>query len=239
MNTLDLIIRSQRVVMPEKIGAASVHIHEGVIQAIGKWDEVPENVALVDAGNAVVSPGLVDSHVHINEPGRSDWEAFATASRAAAAGGITTLIDMPLNSIPPTTTLNGFKEKLKAANGQCWVDVGFWGGVIPGNTPELKPLLSAGVRGFKCYFVHSGVDEFPHVTEKNLLEAMPELAKLNSVLLVHAEVPEPIERVVAELKDANTRDYQTFLKSRPRAAENEAVELMIQLCRETGARVHI
>src|SRR5687767_5622871 len=153
MNTLDLIIRSQRVVMPEKIGAASVHIHEGVIQAIGKWDEVPENVALLDAGDAVVMPGLVDSHVHINEPGRTDWEGFATATRAAAAGGVTTLIDMPLNSIPPTTTVAGLKEKLAAAEGQCFVDVGFWGGVVPGNTNELASLFSAGVVGFKCFLI--------------------------------------------------------------------------------------
>ncbi|HSK72731.1 MAG TPA: allantoinase AllB [Pyrinomonadaceae bacterium] len=239
MDRLDLIIRSQRVVMPDRIGAASVHIRGGVIAALGEWNEVPEQVLLVDAGDAVVSPGLVDSHVHVNEPGRADWEGFATATRAAAAGGVTTLVDMPLNSIPPTTTLSGFKEKLEAADGQCWVDVAFWGGVIPGNTPELKPLLDAGVRGFKCFLVHSGVDEFPHVTEKNLLEAMPELAKLNSVLLVHAELSEPIETAAAELKGANAQDYQTFLKSRPRAAENEAVELMIRLCRETGAGVHI
>ena len=121
----------------------------------------------------------------------------------------------------------------------AWIDVAFWGGVIPGNTGELKPLLRAGVRGFKCFLIHSGVDEFPHVTESNLREAMPELAALGAVLLVHAEVPEPIETAAEALEGANARDYQTFLKSRPRAAENEAVELMIRLCRETGTRVHI
>jgi allantoinase len=239
MNKPDLIIRSRRVVMSETVGSASVHIRDGIIAGLGKWDEIPTQTTLVDAGEAVVMPGLVDAHVHVNEPGRTEWEGFMTATRAAAAGGVTTLVDMPLNSIPPTTTLNGFSEKLAAANGQCWIDVAFWGGVIPGNTKELEPLLNAGVRGFKCFLIHSGVDEFPHVTESNLLEAMPELARLNSVLLVHAEVPEPIETAGEELKDSNRQDYQTFLKSRPRASENQAVALMIRLCRETGARVHI
>lgn len=239
MDRLDLIIRSRRVVLPNAIRPASVHICNGVIVALGEWDEVPEQAPLTDVGDAVVMPGLVDSHVHVNEPGRTDWEGFTTATRAAAAGGVTTLVDMPLNSIPPTTTLGGFNEKLAAALGKCWIDVAFWGGVIPGNTHEIKPLLDAGVRGFKCFLVHSGVDEFPHVTEENLLEAMPELAKQNSVLLVHAELPEPIENAAAELKDANAQDYQTFLRSRPRESENKAVELMVRLCRETGARIHI
>jgi allantoinase len=239
MNKSDLIIRSRRVVSSETVSSASVHIRDGIIVGLGKWDETHTQTMLVDVGEAVVMPGLVDAHVHVNEPGRTEWEGFTTATRAAAAGGVTTLVDMPLNSIPPTTTLNGFSEKLAAAKGQCWIDVAFWGGVIPGNTKELEPLLNAGVRGYKCFLVHSGVDEFPHVTESNLFEAMPELARLNSVLLVHAEVPEPIETAAEELKDSNPQDYQTFLKSRPRASENEAVALMIRLCRETGARVHI
>jgi allantoinase len=225
--------------MSETVSPASVHIRDGIIAALGEWDGVPAQTLLVDAGDAVVMPGLVDAHVHINEPGRTDWEGFTTATRAAAAGGVTTLVDMPLNSIPPTTTPDGFAQKLAAARGQCLIDVAFWGGIIPGNTDELKPLLDAGVRGFKCFLIHSGVDEFPHVTESNLLEAMPELARLNSVLLVHAELPEPIENAAEELAGSNPQDYQTFLKSRPRASENEAVELMIRLCRETGARVHI
>ena len=237
MDRLDLIIRSTRVVTPETTRPASVRIRGGIIVALGEWDDVSEQV--IDAGDAVVMAGLVDAHVHINEPGRTDWEGFTTATKAAAAGGVTTLVDMPLNSIPPTTTLDGFNEKLVAAKGQCWIDMAFWGGVIPSNTHELKPLLDAGVRGFKCFLVHSGVDEFPHVTEENLLEAMPELARLNSVLLVHAELAEPIENAAEQLKGKNPNDYQTFLKSRPREAENKAIELMIRLCRETGARVHI
>lgn len=239
MENPDLIIRSQNVVMPAEIAPASVHIHEGRVAALKNWGEITKGVPLVEAGEAVVMPGLVDSHVHVNEPGRTEWEGFETATRAAAAGGITTLVDMPLNSIPPTTTLEGFRTKLEAAQGKCWVDVAFWGGVIPGNTVELKPLLKAGVRGFKCFLVHSGVDEFPNVTEANLLEAMPEIAVENSVLLVHAEVPEPIENAAAALMGSNPQDYQTFLNSRPRAAENEAVEMMLSLCRKTGARVHI
>jgi allantoinase len=239
MDESDLIIRSRRVVMPDAISPASVHIRDGVISVLGEWNDVPAQALLVDSGDAVVMPGLVDAHVHVNEPGRTEWEGFTTATRAAAAGGVTTLVDMPLNSIPPTTTPDGFAQKLAAARGQCWIDAAFWGGVIPGNTHELKPLLNAGVRGFKCFLIHSGVDEFPHVTESNLLEAMPELARLNSVLLVHAELPEPIENAAEELTGSNPQDYQTFLKSRPRASENEAIELMIRLCRETGARVHI
>ena len=239
MNKTDLIVRSRRVVTTETIAPASIHIRDGSIAALSEWDDAPPQVPLADAGDAVVMPGLVDAHVHVNEPGRTDWEGFATATRAAAAGGITTIVDMPLNSIPPTTTLDGFDQKLAAANNQCVVDTAFWGGVVPGNTNELKRLRDAGVRGFKCFLIHSGVNEFPHVTRADLLEAMPELKKLNSVLLVHAETPEPIENAAAGLKNKNPQAYQTFLQSRPRASENEAVKLMIDLCRETGARIHI
>jgi allantoinase len=233
------VIRSRRVVTAKKIAPASIHIADGKIVSVREFDDVSPDAALFDAGDSVVMAGLVDAHVHVNEPGRTRWEGFQTATRAAAAGGVTTLVDMPLNSIPPTTTLAGFREKLAAARGQCAIDVAFWGGVVPGNTGELKPLLDAGVRGFKCFLIHSGVDEFPHVVEENLREAMPELARLNSVLLVHAEIPGPIEAAAAELKNEDARDYRTFLRSRPRESENQAIELMIRLCRETRARVHI
>jgi len=239
MDIHSLVIRSTRVVTPESIGPAAVHIRNRAIHAVAGWDDVPADAELVDAGDAVVMPGLVDAHVHVNEPGRTDWEGYTTATRAAAAGGVTTLVDMPLNSIPPTTTVAGFAEKLAAAQGQCWIDVAFWGGVVPGNTNELAPLLKDGVRGFKCFLIHSGVDEFPHVTEENLYEAMPELARLDSVLLVHAELPGPIENAAAALSGANAQHYKTFLRSRPRESENEAIALMVRLCRETGARVHI
>lgn len=246
-----LIIRGQRVVLPDSIAPASIHIHNGNITNISSYDDVTSNCEIVEAGEAsIVMPGLVDTHVHINEPGRTDWEGFATATRAAAAGGVTTLVDMPLNSIPPTTTAEGFKAKVEAARGQCYVDVGFWGGVVPGNTPELAALMEAGVVGFKCFLIHSGVDEFPNVTEQDLRKAMPELARLGAVLIVHAEVPGPINRAGVPashspageaLEDGNfcPSAYKTFLESRPRAAENEAVGLMIKLGREFGARIHI
>jgi allantoinase len=235
------VIRGQRVVTPEACAPASVHISDGRIIAIGAFDEVEAGDTLVEAGDSIVMPGLVDSHVHINEPGRTDWEGFASATRAAAAGGVTTIVEMPLNSIPPTTTAENFRAKLAAAEGQCAVDVGFWGGVVPGNASELSRLHDAGVLGFKCFLVHSGVDEFPNVTEADLREAMPLLARLGAVLIVHAEVAEPIDEALAGVEErrADPRKYSTFLKSRPRAAENEAIALMIRLSRETGARVHI
>lgn len=236
---MDQIIRSRRVVTPLIIGAASVHIKDESIARVGEWDDVPAGIPLTDAGNSVVIPGNVDAHVHVNEPGRTDWEGYETATRAAAAGGVTTIVDMPLNSIPPTTTLAGFEEKLTAADGQCTVDVAFWGGVVPGNVAELAPLIERGVRGFKCFLIHSGVDEFPHVVEEDLRIAMPELARLDSVLLVHAEVPGPVDAAAAQLAGLDTRKYETFLRSRPRESENEAIELMIKLCRETRCRVHI
>jgi len=258
----NLVIRGKQVVLPGSIFPASIHISGNIITSIRSYEDVPTDCELIDVNDeSIVMPGLVDSHVHINEPGRTEWEGFATATRAAAAGGVTTLIDMPLNSIPPTTTVAGLKEKLAAAKGQCFVDVGFWGGVVPGNTDELAALFSAGVAGFKCFLIHSGVDEFPNVTEEDLRGAMPELTRLGAVLIVHAEVPGPISRTgilgyhssveeAATAKENGVRPispgrnacptrYATFLASRPRAAENEAVELMIKLGREFGTRIHI
>ena len=235
---IETAIRSRRVVLPDGISAASVHITDGKIARIADWDDV-RNDELLDAGDSVVMPGIVDAHIHVNEPGRTEWEGYETATRAAAAGGVTTIVDMPLNSIPPTTTLAGFEEKLAAANGKCLVDVAFWGGVVPGNRSKLAPLVERGVRGFKCFLIHSGVDEFPHVTEDDLRIAMPEIARLNSVLLVHAEVPGPIDEAAKLLASSDPRTYDTFLRSRPAEAENKAIEMMIQLCRETGCRVHI
>ncbi len=236
---MNIAITGNRVVLPDAIAPAAIHIREGCITAIAGRNDLPANYEVIDAGDSVVMAGIVDAHVHVNEPGRTEWEGFTTATRSAAAGGVTTLVDMPLNSIPPTTTLSGFQEKLAAAKGQCWIDTAFWGGVVPGNISELEPLIAAGVRGFKCFLIHSGVDEFPNVTESDLRNAMPKLAMLNSVLLVHAELPEPIERVAPSLTQADPNQYQTFLHSRPRAAENEAIALMIRLCCETGTRIHL
>ena len=234
----DLIIRGQNVVLPDAIGPRSIHVRDGVIDAVRDYDEVAADCELIDAGDAVVMPGLVDTHVHVNSPGRTEWEGFESATRAAAAGGVTTLVDMPLNSIPATTTLAAFKTKIEDAKRGCFVDVGFWGGVVPGNTGELAAMHEAGVVGFKCFLVPSGVDEFQYVAEEHLREAMPELSRLDALLIVHAELPGPIA-CCAAVSDGPSSDYSTFLASRPRAAENEAVELMIRLSREFGTRVHI
>ena len=230
----DLIIRGQRVVLPETIAPRSVHIREERIVFVGDYDDVVAGCEVVDASDSVVMPGLVDTHVHINAPGRTEWEGFRSATLAAAAGGVTTLVDMPLNSIPPTTTLDGFKTKLETARGDCFVDVGFWGGVVPGNTAELAPMFAAGVVGFKCFLVPSGVDEFEHVTEADLRKSMPELTRLGALLIVHAELPQSIKT-----EAVGGADYQSFRASRPRVAENEAIELMIRLSREFDTRVHI
>ncbi|MGA9994713.1 MAG: allantoinase AllB [Pyrinomonadaceae bacterium] len=241
MPSPDLVIRARRVATPDAIIPASIYIRDEKIFAIGPFEmEVPRGCELFEAGeNSLVMPGLVDSHVHINEPGRTDWEGFVTATRAAAAGGVTTLVDMPLNNIPATTTLEAFKIKLEAAREKLYVDTAFWGGVVPGNTHELAGMYEAGVVGFKCFLVHSGVDEFPNVTESDLREAMPELARLGALLIVHAELPGPIDEAQSSALEKSAQDYETFLRSRPRAAEDLAVALMIRLCRETGARVHI
>jgi allantoinase len=192
----------------------------------------------------VLMPGLVDTHVHINEPGRADWEGFSTATRAAAAGGVTTLIEMPLNSIPATTSAEGFRAKLAATAGKLNVDAGFWGGVVPGNTEELRPLWDAGVFGFKCFLVPSGVGEFPHVTERDFRAAMPVLRELGAPLLVHAELPGPIEKIEKGDKAASgskgaARRYATWLATRPPEAETEAIALVLKLAREFGVHVHI
>ena len=169
--------------------AAAIHVRGGVISSITGFDDVPGGVPIQEAGDSVVMPGLVDTHVHINEPGRTEWEGFSTATRAAAAGGVTTLVEMPLNSIPATTTAAALREKLAAAAGKLWVDTGFWGGVVPGNAGEIRPLWESGVFGFKCFLVPSGVDEFAHVTESDLRTVLPELVALGAPLLVHAELP--------------------------------------------------
>jgi allantoinase len=239
VRTPDLIVRGHRVVTSDGERAAAIHIRAGSIAGITTYEDVPTGVALHDAGNFVVMPGLIDTHVHINEPGRAEWEGFSTATRAAAAGGVTTLIEMPLNSIPATTTAAAYREKLAAAAGKLWVDTGFWGGVVPGNSGELRSLWESGVFGFKCFLVPSGVDEFAHVAEPDLRKAMPVLADLGAPLLVHAELPGPIAESSKRIVTANPGRYVTWLDSRPRAAEVEAIELMLRLCREFGTHVHI
>ena len=233
----DVIIRGQNVVLPDDVDAAAIHVSNGTIVRVGAYDDLDAGCTVIDAEDrSVVMPGLVDTHVHVNEPGRTEWEGFRTATHAAAAGGTTTLIDMPLNSIPPTTTVSGFAAKLEAAGSKCCIDVGFWGGVVPGNTEQLEQLYRAGVVGFKCFLIPSGVDEFPHVTEADLRSAMPELTRLGALLIVHAELGHADNSFTSA---AEPTRYATFLSSRPCGDENAAIELMIRLSREFGTRVHI
>jgi allantoinase len=224
------VFRSRRVVLPDGMRAASIKVHQGKIEEIGPFDCAFDE----DAGDSVLMPGLVDTHVHINEPGRTEWEGFASATRAAAAGGITTLVEMPLNSIPATTSVAAFEEKLAAAAGKCWVDIGFWGGVIPGNACEIRPLFQAGCFGFKCFLVPSGVDEFPCMIRTELSHAMSTVAETGAVLLVHAELPEHIGA-----GSGSPCKYENYLQSRPKASENSAIELLLALCADTGCRIHI
>jgi allantoinase len=239
----DLIVRGRRVVTPEGVRAAAIHIAGGQIERVAAFDEVPKGVHVIEGGTAVVMPGVVDSHVHVNEPGRTEWEGFTTATRAAAAGGVTTIVDMPLNSIPATTTRAALLEKLAAAEGQCHVDVGFWGGIVPGNAGAIAGLLAGGVLGFKAFLVPSGVEEFPAVDETDLRPAMAELARRGAVLLVHAELPGPIAAAAAGVWNGalpeELRLYSRWLRSRPAEAEVAAVEMLIRLVRETKCRTHI
>jgi allantoinase len=231
----ELVIRSERVVLRDGIRRATIRIRGESIAGIGPHSEKQSpGVRQMDVGSLVVLPGLVDTHVHINDPGRSEWEGFETATRAAAAGGVTTLVDMPLNSIPATTTRAGLEAKRQAATGRCHVDVGFWGGIVPGNARDLEPLAKAGVLGFKCFLSPSGVEEFGNVGEADLREAMPILAKLALPLLVHAELP---SRLFEPCGDP--RSYATWLESRPPEAEHAAIDLLIRLAREYGVHVHV
>jgi len=201
--------------------------------------QVPGAVEVVDVPKSqILMAGLVDSHVHINEPGRTAWEGFDTATRAAAVGGVTTLVDMPLNSLPPTTTPENLATKVNAARGQCWVDVGFWGGVIPGNAPSLKAMVALGVPGFKCFLIHSGVDEFPAVTRDQAREALVELGGTGATLLFHAEC-ELGQEEEAALEVGDPGEYNTFLNSRPPSMELSAIQLVVDICRETRVPCHI
>ncbi len=235
-------LRSTRLQTPTGERAGTVLVSDGRIEAIVGLREPVGPGLVVDVGNQPVLPGFVDTHVHVNEPGRTEWEGFESATRAAAAGGITTLVDMPLNSIPPTTTVAGLDAKRAAATGHCWVDVAFWGGLVPGNHADLQPLIDAGVRGFKSFLIDSGVAEFGHVERAHLVAGLPILAEAGTPLLAHAELPGPIEAVAAQIPasgDAASMRYASWLASRPHAAEDEAVALLIDVCRRTGAHVHV
>jgi allantoinase len=244
---IDLVVRGQRVFTPVGERPAAVHVDRGrgVIVAVTDIEAAPEaapgRVDVIDAGTMCLLPGLVDTHVHINDPGRAEWEGFTTATRAAAAGGVTTLVDMPLNSIPPTTTLSGLREKVRALEEKACVDVALCGGLVPSNASQrgLGELFQEGVLAFKCFLAESGVAEFSHVHEAELRAGMKELARLDAPLFVHAELPEPLAEGDRAALGLDPRRYATYLASRPRRAEDAAIELVLRLARETGARAHV
>ncbi len=231
---------SRRVVTPEGVRPAAVVTEGERIRELTPLDRLPPDVQETrDFGHAALLPGLVDSHVHINDPGRADWEGFETATRAAAAGGYTLLVDMPLNCLPATTDVSALRAKRRAARGRCWVDWRAWGGVVQDNADCLEPLALAGVAGFKCFLVPPGIDGFMMVTEESLRVALPHVARTGLPLLVHAELPGPIDQATKELAEADWCSYQTYLQSRPPEAEMAAIRMLLELCREFRFRLHI
>jgi allantoinase len=233
---------ADRVVTPQGTRRAAVLLEDGaggVIRAVCNVGELPVNARVTDFGERALLPGLVDTHVHINEPGRTEWEGFATATRAAAAGGYTTLVDMPLNCLPETTTVAALELKRAAAARRCMVDWAAWGGAVEDNQADLLPLARAGVRGFKCFLIYPGCDGFTMIGRKQLERALPAIAESGLPLLVHAELAGPIDAAMETLRDADWRRYATYLASRPDEAELAAIRMMIQLCREYGFRLHI
>ncbi len=230
-----LVIRGRRVVTPAGVRAASIHIAGGRITRVSDWEDATTDDDLVDAHDWIVMPGVIDTHVHVNEPGRTQWEGFETATRAAAAGGITTILDMPLNSTPATTSVDALVAKQHSAAGQSHVNVEFIGGVVPGNASELEPLARAGVRAFKCFLTPSGVDDFLRVETQDLREAFPILAQLGLPLMVHAEDP----ACILPAPPGGSRSYATYLVSRPPEAERAAIEMMIALMEWCPTPVHI
>jgi allantoinase len=234
-------LRSTRVLTPDGIAPAAVIVDHERITALHAWNDVPTDAELFDFGDHVLLPGMVDSHVHINEPGRTEWEGFATATQAAAAGGVTTLVDMPLNCVPETTNVQALDAKRDAAQGKAWVDWAAWGGVVRGNADSLPSLVRAGVPGFKCFLIHSGIDGFAWVDETDLRAALTKLRGTGLPLLAHAEVAGPVGAATQALDrmSADWRKYSTYLRSRPDEAEIEAIELLIGLAEEFQTPIHI
>ncbi|MGW3100515.1 allantoinase AllB [Streptomyces sp. NPDC001100] len=236
MSDAELVVRSTRVITPEGTRAAAVAATGGKITAVLPYDaQVPSGARFEDFGDDVLLPGLVDTHVHVNDPGRTHWEGFWTATRAAAAGGITTLIDMPLNSLPPTTTVDNLRIKQEVAEAKAHIDVGFWGGALPDNVKDLRPLHDAGVFGFKAFLSPSGVDEFPHLDQDQLARSLGEIAGFGGLLIVHAEDPHHLEAAPQH----GGPKYADFLASRPRDAEDTAIAGLIAQAKRLGARVHV
>jgi allantoinase len=230
---------SRRVVTPEGIRPAAILVEGEQIRAVVLPEQVPSDTDVYDFGEAAILPGLVDSHVHINDPGRADWEGFDSATRAAAAGGYTMLVDMPLNCLPATTTLAALEAKSVAAQGRCCVDWAAWGGVVKDNQEDVEALAAAGVLGFKCFLIHPGIDGFTMVTEQEIRAALPHVARTGLPLLVHAELAGPVDDATEHLSNADWRCYATYLQSRPDEAELAAIRMMISLCREYDFRLHI
>ncbi|MFC8359193.1 allantoinase AllB [Streptomyces griseorubiginosus] len=236
MSDTELVLRSTRVITPEGTRAASVAVGGGRITAVLPYDApVAEGARLEDLGDDVLLPGLVDTHVHVNDPGRTEWEGFWTATRAAAAGGITTLVDMPLNSLPPTTTVENLRTKREVAADKAHIDVGFWGGALPDNVKDLRPLHESGVFGFKAFLSPSGVDEFPHLDQDGLARSLAEIASFDGLLIVHAEDPHHLETA----PQRGGPRYADFLASRPRDAEDTAIAQLIAQAKRLDARVHV
>ncbi|MER5513774.1 allantoinase AllB [Streptomyces sp. NPDC002763] len=236
MSDAELVLRSTRVITPEGTRAASVAVSAGTITAVLPYDApVPAGARLEDFGDDVLLPGLVDTHVHVNDPGRTEWEGFWTATRAAAAGGITTLVDMPLNSLPPTTSVDNLRVKQEAAADKAHMDVGFWGGALPDNVKDLRPLYDAGVFGFKAFLSPSGVDEFPHLDQERLARSLAEITSFGGLLIVHAEDPHHL----AAAPQHGGPKYADFLASRPRDAEDTAIAQLIAQAKRLHARVHV
>ena len=236
MSDAELVVRSTRVITPEGTRAAAVAVTGGKITAVLPYDaQVPSGARFEDFGDDVLLPGLVDTHVHVNDPGRTHWEGFWTATRAAAAGGITTLIDMPLNSLPPTTTVDNLGTKQEVAEAKAHIDVGFWGGALPDNVKDLRPLHDAGVFGFKAFLSPSGVDEFPHLDQDQLARSLAEIAGFGGLLIVHAEDPHHLEAAPQH----GGPKYADFLASRPRDAEDTAIAGLIAAAKRLDARVHV
>src|SRR5271163_2080658 len=230
---------SHRVVTSAGIQSGAVLVRGGKILGVVPSREVPGNAEVHNFADSAILPGLVDSHVHINDPGRSEWEGFETATRAAAAGGYTTLVDMPLNCLPPTTTVAALAAKRAAAESRCWVDWSAWGGIVGDNQADINGLAVAGVPGYKSFLIHPVIDGFTMVTEDELRAALPQVARTGLPLLVHAEIPGPVDAATDRLQDADWRRYSTYLQSRPDEAELAAVRLLLSLCREYKFRLHI
>ena len=230
---------SKRIVTPQGTQPGALLVEGENIRAVCLPSEVPADAILHDCGNDALLPGLVDTHVHINQPGRTEWEGFHTATRAAAAGGYTTLIDMPLNCLPETTTVSALEQKRDSAKGECYVDWAAWGGAVADNQQHILPLAHAGVLGYKCFLIYPGCDGFTMIDQQQLEAALPSIAQSGLPLLVHAELAGPIDAAAQSLKDADWRQYPTYLASRPDEAELQAIRLMIRLCRQYSFRLHI